>query len=277
MYKNSAISLDAYDANVWCSVGVMLFLITLVTLFGLKWRYNSIPIMQVLTILLINEILYSLTEVLGYIDNSNNVLCIISMIGRMSFTVAANFWIIFITRLIYREALAPGKFFNLVHFVFKNIIFTYIPSLILSIFLLVIINISATDSEKICWQVVTNRQVLDYVIFGTTFLLPNLATSIIIIIYMLLFYHLPSRKWTFFLLFPITSLIFSIYYMSIKFYQLFNQDSEMGYFNLAMLGQPIVYGVFYIIVYIRQKRKETSSSDITIRGSDGEASFIDDL
>ena len=81
MYKNSAISLDAYDANVWCSVGVMLFLITLVTLFGLKWRYNSIPIMQVLTILLINEILYSLTEVLAYIVNSNNVLRIISKDG----------------------------------------------------------------------------------------------------------------------------------------------------------------------------------------------------
>lgn len=51
----------------------------------------------------------------------------------------------------------------------------------------------------------------------------------------------------------------------------------MGYYNLAMLGQPIIYGVFYIVVYLRQKKKETNSSDITIRGSDGEASFIDDL
>lgn len=157
----------------------------------------------------------------------------------------------------------------MVNFVFKNIIFTYIPSLILGIFLLVIINISTTDSEKICWQVITNRQALDYVIFGTTFILPNLATSAIIIVYLLLIYNLPARKWTFFLLFPLTSLVFCIYYMSIKFYQLFNQDTDLGYFNLAMLGQPIIYGVYYIIVYFRQKRKETNSSDITIRGSDG--------
>lgn len=120
-----------------------------------------------------------------------------------------------------------------------------------------------------CWQVVTNKEVLDYIIYGTTFLLPNFVTSVVIVVYLFLLYRLPSRKWTFFLLFSLTSLAFSIYYIAIKFYQLFNQDNEMAYFNLVMLGQPIVYGIFYIIVYLRQKKKETNSSDITIRGSDG--------
>lgn len=221
--------------------------------------------------------MYSASEVVGFLDQSNNTLCTISMIGRMSFSVAANFWIIFITRLIYRQALAPGKYFNLVHFVFKNIVFTYIPSLVLSIFLLIIINISNTDSEQFCWRIVTNKEALDYIIYGTTFLLPNIVTSVVIVIYFFLLYRLASGKWTFFLLFSITSLAFSLYYISIKFYQLFNQDQDMGYYNLAMLGQPIIYGVFYIVVYLRQKKKETNSSDITIRGSDGEASFIDDL
>ena len=79
----------------------MLFLVTLVALFGFRWRYDCIPIMQVLTILLVNQILYSASEVLGYIDNSNSILCTLSIIGRMAFIVATNFWIIFITRLVY--------------------------------------------------------------------------------------------------------------------------------------------------------------------------------
>lgn len=54
MHRNSDINIDAYNVNAWCSIGVMLFLVTLVTLFGLKWRHDSIPIMQVLTILLVN-------------------------------------------------------------------------------------------------------------------------------------------------------------------------------------------------------------------------------
>ncbi len=57
--------------------------------------------MQVLTILLINEILYSAFELLGTINKDNDSLCTISIIGRMAFSVAANFWIVFITRLVY--------------------------------------------------------------------------------------------------------------------------------------------------------------------------------
>ena len=155
----------------------------------------------------------------------------------------------------------------ILNFVLKNIIFTYIPSLILSVFLLIVINISSTQSEKKCWQIITNKETLDYVIYLTTFILPNLITSILIVVYMFLLYRLPARKWTFFLLFSITSLFFSIYYISIKLYQLVNQNSQMVYFNLVMLGQPIVYGIFFVIVHFKQKKKQTTSSDITIRGS----------
>lgn len=43
----------------------------------------------------------------------------------------------------------------------------------------------------------------------------------------------------------------------------------MGYFNIVMLLEPIVYGIYFIIVYMRQRKKPVNSSDITIRDSDG--------
>lgn len=174
--------------------------------------------------------------------------------------------------------MAPGKYFNLVHFVFKNIVLTYIPSLVLCVFLLIIINISSTDSERLCWRIITNKETLDYVIFVTTFILPNLIASTIITLYLVKLYRLPSSKWTFFLFFPLASLAFSIYYIAIKMWEILGDGTDMQYFNIVMLGEPIVFGVCYIIVYIKQKRKsEALSSDITIRGSEGEASFIDEV
>lgn len=47
-------SLDLHDANKWASCIVILFLCLEVAVFSFKWRHQSIPIMQVLTILLIN-------------------------------------------------------------------------------------------------------------------------------------------------------------------------------------------------------------------------------
>lgn len=65
--------------------------------------------------------------------------------------------------------------------------------------------------------------------------------------------------------------------MVIKLYQFTHESEEMGYYNIAMLLEPIIYGAYFIVVYIRQRKRSVSSSDITIKDSDGEASFIEDL
>lgn len=84
---------------------------------------------------------------LGFINKGNKTFCTVSIIGRVAFNVAASFWVVFITRLVYIEALAPGKYYNIVTFMVKNFIFTYIPSLIVSAFLLIIIYLTNTASE----------------------------------------------------------------------------------------------------------------------------------
>ena len=71
-----------------------------------------------------------------------------------------------------------------------------------------------------------------------------------------------------------TSLLFSVYYVTIKLYQLIEQESDIGYFNLVMILQPIIYGILFIMVYWKQKTKSIYSSDLTIRSSEGEVSFI---
>lgn len=81
-----------------------------------------------------------------------------------------------------------------------------------------------------------------------------------------------------FLLFPITDIIFSMYFITIKIYQFYNENQE--YLNIFLLAEPIAYGIFYIFIYYKMKKKNNSllnSADITIRGSEGEGSFVEDL
>lgn len=186
----------------------------------------------------------------------------------MAFTVAANFWIVFITRLIYREALAPGKYLNLVHFVFRNIVLAYIPSLVLSVFLLTIIMIGDSTSEANCWTIITETTLMDYIVYATSFYLPGLATSAILIAYLVLYARLPNGKWTIFLLFPILALVFSGYYLGIKLYLFWEGGTRVEQFEIPFLIEPFTYGCLFVYIYKKQTSRNVYSSSLTLDGSD---------
>ena len=110
--------------------------------------------MKVLAILIFNEILESVCEMVSYIDGIAGIACVISLIGRLAFIVSCNFWIIFITRLVYKEKLAPGKYVDLVKFIFKNLILAYLPALIVCVFLVLLIVFSKFDLNEGCRKMI---------------------------------------------------------------------------------------------------------------------------
>lgn len=208
-------------------------------------------------------------------------VCTISIIGRVAFTVAANFWIIFITRLIYREKLAPGKYFNLLNFMFKNIILAYIPSLIISAFLFLILSLTQTINEQNCWNNIANKETLDYVIYGICFILPNLVSCIIIVVYLWLYFKLPETKWTIYLLFPLIAIFFSLYYVILKSYVFFWEKDRQTDLEIPLIMEPFLYGTLFVYIYCRiycrQQKKDMTDSDLTIPDSDVTVSFIDQM
>ncbi len=106
---------------------------------------------------------------------------------------------------------------------FKNILMAYIPSIILSIFLVVILTIANSHAEDNCWKIIVDKDVSDYIIYITCFILPNLITAIIISVYLRLYFKLAGSKWTLFLFIPLASITFSFYYLSIKIYQFYSE------------------------------------------------------
>ena len=133
------------DFAVYVSIFVTVLLSALVISFFIKCRKIDVLILKVLIFLLINEIAFMVFELVGTIDKN---LCQISMIGMVFFLVAANFWIVFITRLLYIEATAPGKCLNLIKMALKNIILTYTPSFVFGAFLLIVL--FADGAENRC-------------------------------------------------------------------------------------------------------------------------------
>ena len=205
---------------------------------------------------------------ISYIKDINSNLCVISMVGRLAFTVATNFWIIFITRLIYLEKLKPGKYFNLLKFVFKNIIVAYIPSLIVSIFLGLILTITDSKAEENCWKIIIDKNVSDYIIYITCFILPNLISIIVINIYLRLYFKIPGKKWTLFLCFPLASTLFSVYYLIIKIFQFYDDEERKPIMEIPFIIEPVFFGIMFLIIYFKQKKRETAvSSDLTLHDS----------
>jgi hypothetical protein len=89
---------------------------------------------------------------MGIFDRRNGILCTISIIGRTAFNVATNYWIVFITRLVYKMVESPGKCYKkFVQYILKNTLLTYIPSALLSIFLMILLLIHNSPSDSECW------------------------------------------------------------------------------------------------------------------------------
>ena len=156
----------------------------------------------------------------SYIDGITGIACAISLIGRLAFIVSCNFWIIFITRLIYKEKSAPGKYVDLVDFIFRNLILAYLPALIVCAFLVLLMIFSKFDLDEGCRKTIKIEHVEDYIIYVVCFILPNFIALIINSAFLILYWKKPGIKWTMFLSFPLISSVFSIFYLFVRIYQL---------------------------------------------------------
>ena len=160
---------------------------------------------------------------------------------------------------------------------FKNIILAYIPSLIISAFLFLILSLTQTINEQNCWNTIANKEALDYVIYGICFILPNLVSCIIILVYLWLYFKLPETKWTIYLLFPLIAIFFSLYYVILKSYVFFWEKERQTDLEIPLIMEPFLYGALFVYIYCRQQKKDMTDSDITIPDSDVTVSFIDQM
>lgn len=212
-----------------CS-SVALFLAVILLVYQFKFN-DSPPIVSILALLLFNQLVMLLFEIPGYFAYIPNWVCLTSIVGTTFFRLAqcsfftySDYWLFFVTRLLYREKAAPGKLKDLSSYIRKNVVFTYFPSVVVSVVVLVVANIEDTISEANCWHLIKERTYSDYIIYLSCFILPNLLSLVATLIYFIAFFVIQSKaKKSICIYFPITALPFMIYDLVLRMLTFFGE------------------------------------------------------
>jgi hypothetical protein len=101
----------------------------------------------------------------------------------------------FVASVIYYSTAHPEKKINIVPYLGKRIILTYIPSIavVLVLFFLELGN-DSTDNIQQCWRSLYNGSALQYIIYAFAYIVPSAVCIIAILIFLSLYYRAKPRN-----------------------------------------------------------------------------------
>jgi hypothetical protein len=101
---------------------------------------------QILMILFVNELGASLSRLLRFCNMNNVILCSLSLILATGFDIAASimnlsldFWTCFISHVVVKESIQPGRFINIWKIMTRNILLTYLPSICICVLIWILL------------------------------------------------------------------------------------------------------------------------------------------
>lgn len=147
----------------------------------------------------------------------------------------ADYWLIFISKLIYREKASPGREVNLKKQVGKNLVMAYLPSIVVSLLVIIVSNLDSTQSKNNCWKIIREKEPIDYIIFLLSFVFPNLVALVLIMAYLLAYLRLKPKKHSIFLWFPTVAIPFLLYGLTLKMLSFFSTDVLSGNGELPLM------------------------------------------
>lgn len=113
--------------------------------------------------------------------------------------------------------MTPGKFVDPNKYIGKYIILTYIPSIAVALVILVAANIDDTSSESSCWRLIKEKTATDYIIYLSSFMVPNLVALALILLFLVSYFKFPAHtSHTLLLSFPLLGTLFIAYEMTLK-------------------------------------------------------------
>ena len=163
--------------------------------------------------------------------------------------------------------MTPGKFIDLRAYVSKNIIFTYIPSIAVTLVVLIAANIDDNSTENNCWRAIKDKSATDYIIYLAAFVLPNLVARVILISHLVAYFRFKTKaKHSLCLAFPLIAIPFIMYDLTMRLMIFFQEWQIENVLDLPFLLHPICHGVvFAIVLHNLYKGQRPTNSDITIK------------
>ena len=166
--------------------------------------------------------------------------------------------------------MTPGKFVDLNKYIGKYIIFTYIPSIAVALVILIAANVNDTSSESNCWRLISEKTVTDYIVYLSSFVLPNLIALVMIVVFLQSYFRFPAKtSHALLLCFPLLGILFIGYEMTLRMMIFFGEWVISNYLEVPFLFQPLCHGaIFAKVIFNVYKGKKLNASDMTIRSAD---------
>lgn len=105
---------------------------------------------------------------------------------------------------------------DLSKYISKSLLITYFPSVAVSLLIFIVANLDDTQSEVNCWRVISEKVITDYVIYLSSFVLPNFIALLFIIRYLVGYFKTRPNHHSLFVIYPVVAIPFLAYYLFIK-------------------------------------------------------------
>lgn len=157
---------------------------------------------------------------------------------------------------------------NLPRQVGKNLVLAYLPSVIVSLLILIVSNLDSTQSKNNCWKIIREKEPIDYIVFLLSFVLPNLVALVLIVGYLLAYIKLRPKKHSIFLGFPAVAVPFLIYDLTVKMFTFFGTEILNGNGELPLMVEPLTHALIFILVLRTSGSYNPNMSDLTLGNDD---------
>lgn len=152
----------------------------------------------------------------------------------------------------------------------KNLLLAYLPSVVVSLLLVIVSNLDSTQSKNNCWKIIREKEPVDYVVFLLSFVLPNLVALALIAGYLLAYARLCPRKHSLFLGFPAVALPFLVYELAVKLLTFFGIEVLSGNGELPLMVEPLTHALIFILVLRDVRRLRPKMSELTLGNEEPE-------
>lgn len=145
--------------------------------------------------------------------------------------------------------------------------FTYIPSIVVTLLVLIVANIDDTRSESYCWRIISEKTVTDYIIYLSSFVLPTLTALVGILIYFIAVFTIKKKSAnSLCLFFPSIALPFMCYDLVLRMMTFFGEWQPDQLLDVPLVCQPLGHGIiFFIVLRNFALGRRPNSSDLTIK------------
>jgi hypothetical protein len=137
---------------------------------------------------------------------------------------------------------------------------------VVTLLVVIVANIDDTESEANCWRRINEKTVTDYIIYLSSFVLPNFLALVVVLVFLLVSVRIKVKMATSLcLFFPLSAVPFMVYDMVVKFMTFFREWQFDNYFEIPLVLRPFCHGVIFALVLRNlSKGKRPTSSDLTI-------------